>query len=310
LVEERTGGNPMSEKKWVRASLGQLSWELGDAGHGASAPVVRRLLKKLGFGLRANLKSEEAGSNHADRDTQFGYIAERKAAFITAGEPVISVDTKKKDLIGNFKNAGQVWGTQAERVNVHDFPSEAEGRAVPYGIYDVAKNRGWVMVGQSADTPEFAVEAIVSWWEQEGRESYPSAKRLLILADGGGSNAAARSRVFKQQLQEQLADRLGVEVTVCHYPRGCSKYNPVEHRLFSFISLNWAGKPLRSFEAMLGFICNTTTRGGLKVKAVLNEKVYAKGRRVSEAEMKALELERHKVCPEWNYTIHPRLVNA
>ncbi len=299
----------MSEKKWVRAGLRQLGRELGEAGHEASAPTVGRLLRKLGFGLRANLKSEESGSSHPDRDTQFGYIAERKAAFVTAGEPVISVDTKKKDLIGNFKNAGQAWATEAERVNVHDFPSAAEGRAVPYGIYDVAKNRGWVMVGQSADTPEFAVGAIASWSEEEGRESYPGAKRLLILADGGGSNAA-RSRVFKQQVQEQLADRLGVEVTVCHYPRGCSKYNPVEHRLFSFISVNWAGKALRSFEAMLGFIRNTTTRSGLKVKAVLNEKVYAKGRQVSDAEMKALDLERHKVCPEWNYTIRPRLINA
>jgi len=218
-------------------------------------------------------------------------------------------DTKKKDLIGDFKNAGQAWGTQAERVNVHDFPSDADGRAVPYGIYDVAKNRGWVMVGQPADTPEFAVEAIVSWWEWEGHESYPGAKWLLILADGGGSNGA-RSRVFKQQMQEQLADRLGLEVTVCHYPRGCSKYNLIEHRLFSFISLNWAGKPLRSFEAMLGLIRATRTRAGLKVKAVLNENVYAKGRRVSDAEMKTLNLQRHKVCPEWNYTIRPRLANA
>jgi hypothetical protein len=299
----------MSEKKWARASLRQLSRELGQAGHAASAPIVGRLLGKLGFGLRANQKSEEAGSNHPDRDTQFSYIAKRKAALITAGEPVISVDTKKKDLIGNFKNAGQAWGTEAERVNVHDFPSAADGRAVPYGIYDVAKNRGWVMVGQSADTPEFAVDAIASWWEEEGRKSYPGAKRLLILADGGGSNGA-RSRVWKQQMQEQMADRLGVEVTVCHYPRGCSKYNPIEHRLFSFISLNWAGKPLRSFEAMLGLIRATTTKAGLKVKATLNEKVYAKGRRVSEAEMKALDLERHEVCPEWNYTIRPRLANA
>jgi Rhodopirellula transposase DDE domain len=299
----------MSERKWVRASLQRLSRELGQAGHAASAPTVGRLLRKLGFGLRADLKSEETGSNHPDRDTQFSYIAKRRAAFVAAGEPVISVDTKKKDLIGNFENAGQAWGAQAEQVNVHDFPSEAEGRALPYGIYDVAKNRGWVMVGQSADTPEFAVEAIASWWEEEGRESYPNAKRLLILADGGGSNGA-RSRVWKQQVQERLADRLGAEVTVCHYPRGCSKHNPIEHRLFSFISLNWAGKPLRSFEALLGFIRNTTTTAGLKVKAVLKEKVYTKGRRVSDAEMKTIELERHEDCPAWNYTIRPRLTNA
>jgi hypothetical protein len=256
LVEERAGGDPMSEKKWARASLRRLSRELGEAGpHTASAPTVGRLLRKLGFGLRATVKSEEAGSNHPDRDTRFGYVAQRKAAFVAAGEPLISVDTKKKDLIGNFENAGRAsWGSEAERVNAHDFPSEADGRAVPYGIYDVAKDQGWVMLGRSADTPGFAVEAIASWWEQEeGRESYPGAKGLLILADGGGSNAA-RSRVFKEQLQERLADRLGLEVTGCHYPRGCSKYNPVEHRLFGFITLNWAGKALRSFEAMLGYI--------------------------------------------------------
>jgi hypothetical protein len=297
------------KKKWVRASLRRLSQELGQAGHAVSAPSVGRLLRKLGFGLRANLKSQETGSDHPDRDTQFAYIAKRKAAFLAAGDQVISVDTKKKELIGNFKNAGQAWGEQAERVNVHDFRSEAEARAVPYGVYDVAKNRGWVMVGHSADTPEFAVEAIASWWQEEGRESYPEAKGMLILADSGGSNAA-RSRVFKQQIQEQLADRLGVEVTVCHYPRGCSKYNPLEHKLFSFISMNWAGKPLRSFEEMLAYIRATRTKAGLRVKAVLNEKEYAKGRRVSDAQMKKLNLERHEVCPEWNYTIRPRLVNV
>ena len=300
----------MSEKKWVRASLLRLSQELGEVGHAASAPTVGRLLRKLGFGLRANVKSKERGSNHPDRDTQFGYITERKATFVTAGEPVISVDTKKKDLIGNFKNAGQAWRTEAEQVNVHDFPSDAEGRAVPYGIYEVAKNRGWVVVGQSADTPEFAVDAIASWWEEEGRKSYPGARQLLILADGGGGSNGTRSRVWKQQVQERLADRLRLEVRICHYPRGCSKYNPVEHRLFSFISVNWAGKPLRTFEAMLGFIRATTTKTGLKVKAVLNEKVYAKGRRVSDAEMKTLNLERHEVCPEWNYTIRPRLATV
>jgi hypothetical protein len=267
------------------------------------------LLKKLGVGLRANVKSKEAGSNHPDREAQFSYIAEQRAAFAEAGEPVISVDTKKKDLIGNFKNGGRALGSEAEEVNVHDFPSEAAGRAVPYGIYDVRNNNGWVVVGKSADTPEFAVNAIVAWWESEGKARFPGARRLLILADGGGSNAA-RSRAWKQQVQEQVADRLGLEVTVSHYPRGCSKYNPIEHRLFSFISLNWAGVPLRSFETMLGLIRSTTTAAGLAVKAVLDETVYATGRQVSDAAMKALNLERHETCPDWNYTIRPRLADA
>lgn len=294
----------MRERKWVRLSLRQLSLELDKAGHAASPTTISRLLEENDYALRANVKSNEPGSNHPDRNTQFEYIAQKKAEFQAAGMPVISVDTKKKELIGNFKNAGRVWCKEPEQVNGHDFPSQAEGHAVPYGIYELSRNCATVCVGKSADTPEFAVDAIAQWWEMEGKAAYPKADRLLILADAGGSNGA-RPRLWKKQLQQQLADRLGLTVTVCHYPRGCSKYNPIEHRLFSYISINWAGKPLRQFDTVLNYIRDTTTKTGLKVKAFLNEKIYAKGLKVTDAEMNALNLERSDVCPQWNYTIRP-----
>ena len=294
----------MRARKWVRLSLGQLSRELGKAGHAASPTTVRRLLDANRYALRANMKSQEPGSNHPDRNTQFEHIAQRKEEFQAAGLPVISVDTKKKELIGNFKNAGRVWCKAAEQVNGHDFPSQSEGHAVPYGIYDLSRNCGSVCVGRSADTPEFAVDAIVQWWAMEGKAAYPKADRLLILADAGGSNGA-RPRLWKKQLQKQLADHLGLTVTVCHYPTGCSKYNPIEHRLFSYISINWAGKPLRTFDTVLNYIRDTTTTTGLKVKAFFNEKIYQKGLKVTDAEMKALNLKRSEVCPQWNYTIRP-----
>jgi hypothetical protein len=215
------------------------------------------------------------------------------------------VDTKKKELIGNFKNAGRSWCQEAEAVNVHDFPQDALGRAVPYGIYELNRNCGFIYIGISSDTPQFAVDAVATWWEHEGSEAFPQADQLLILADAGGSNSY-RSRVWKQQLQEQLSDRFGLIVTVCHYPTGCSKWNPVEHRLFSHISLNWIGKPLRTFDTMLAYIRGTTTTTGLTVKAFLVEGVYEKGQKVSDAEMEELNLQCHEVCPNWNYTIRPR----
>jgi Rhodopirellula transposase DDE domain len=220
--------------------------------------------------------------------------------------PMISVDTKKKELIGNFKNPGQIWCKEAEVVNVHDFPQDAVGRAVPYGIYELNSNRGSVYVGASADTPQFAVDVITRWWQDEGEISYPHAGQLLILADGGGSNSY-RSRVWKRQLQDQLSDKFGLKVTVCHYPTGCSKWNPIEHGLFSHISLNWVGKPLRTFDTMLAYIRGTKTTTGLTVKASLVAGVYEKGLGVSDAEMKTLNLERHETCPNWNYTLRPRL---
>ena len=233
------------------------------------------------------------------------HIEEQKQDHREAHMPIISVDTKKKDLIGDFKNAGRDWCQDAELVKVHDFPSEALGRSVPYGVYDLERNRGYVRVGTSADTPQFAVEAIRAWWETEGAGAYPTAEGLLILADGGGSNGW-RPRVWKQQLQEQLCDRFGLTVTVCHYPTGCSKWNPVEHRLFGPISLNWAGHPLRTWETMLAYLRGTTTETGLSVTAELHEAVYQKGQKVSNAEMAQLNLEPHQVCPQWNYTLRPR----
>jgi len=266
--------------------------------------TVRRLLQELEYSLQANSK-RFTGPPHPDRDRQFRYIKRVTKLFLAAGYPVISTDTKKKELIGNFKNAGRTWCDQPEVVNAHDFPSDALCRAAPYGIYDLTHNLGYVYVGTSADTSEFSVDAIAMWWEQEDRPRFQHEDKLLILCDAGGSNGY-RTRLWKKQLQEQLADRLGIEVMVCHYPTGASKWNPIERRLFSYISLNWAGKPLRSLETMLGFIRNTTTETGLKVKAFLLDREYEKSIKVSDKEMRALNITRRRVCPSWNYQIKPR----
>ena len=294
----------MSSKKWVRSTLRKLSEALAQDGYRVGRMTVRRLLRKLDYSLKANRK-EDSGPPHPDQDRQFRYIERVKQLFFANGHPVISVDTKKKELIGNFKNPGQAWCLQADEVNVHDFPQDAVGRAVPYGIYDLWHNEGYICVGTSADTSEFAVDAICRWWEDEDRPIFPDESKLLILSDAGGSDGC-RFRLWKKQLQEQLADRLGIEVLVCHYPTGASKWNPIEHRLFSYISLNWAGKPLRSFETMLGYIRGTTTETGLKVRAFLVDRVYEKGIKVSNQEKKALNLQRRRVCPTWNYVIRPR----
>lgn len=304
LVEDETGGDPTSDKKWVRSSLRQLSRSLSQAGFPVGYVTVRRLLKEQGFSLRANCK-RHTGPPHPDRDRQFRYIQRVKRLFLAAGHPVISVDAKKKELIGNFKNPGRTWCQAAEEVNVYDFLQDAQGQGIPYGIYDLQHNLGYVAVGTSADTSEFAVDAIIWWWELEDRPTFPDETKLLILSDAGGSDGC-RFRLWKKQLQEQLADRLGVEVMVCHYPTGASKWNPVEHRLFSYITLNWAGKPLRSFKKMLAYIQGTTTETGLKVKACLFDREYEKGIKVLDAEMTTLNLERRRVCPRWNYAIKPR----
>jgi len=304
-VEPETAGDPMNGQRWVRSSLRSLSRRLGEAGHAASPPTVGRLLGKLGYALHVNAKKLEASAAHPERDAQFAYIAARRGAFGAAGLPIISVDTKKKELIGAFKNAGRAWGSEAEAVNVHDFPQDALGRAVPYGLYEVSRNRGAVSVGSSGDTPRFAVAAIARWWRDEGAAAYPGADRLLVLADAGGSNGC-RARLWKQQLQERLCDQLGLQVSVCHYPTGCSKWNPIEHRLFGPISINWAGKPLRSWETLMGYIRGTTTATGLAVRAERDDDAYPTGEKVTDAEMAALNLERHPTCPTWNYTLRPR----
>lgn len=298
----------MSEKKWIRHSLSHLQQRLQNKGYRTSRPTVCRLLKKAKYSQKAN-KKRYVGVAHPHRNAQFEYLIGQRTRFLEAGLPVISVDTKKKELIGNFKNAGRTWSLEAEEVNLHDFAQEDTLRAVPYGLYDVTYNRGFVSVGSSADTPEFAVNAIASWWEHEGCLLYPKATRLLILADAGGSNGC-RPHAWKQQLQQQLSDRFGLEVTVCHYPTGCSKWNPIEYRLFSPISINWAGKPLRCLETMLACIRGTTTRMGLTVKAFLLEGIYETGLTVTKDEMKKLSMTRHNVCPNWNYTFRPRPTHA
>jgi len=306
MVEPETAGDPMHEQKWVRSSLRSLSKRLSQAGHAVSAPTVSRLLKAHKYSLRVNAKEKDPRSQHPDRDSQFRYIETQQQSFRASGDPILSVDTKKKELIGNFKNAGPAWRKEAEAVNVHDFLSDSLGRVSPYGIFDVQRNEGAVYVGLSADTPEFAVEALTRWWQDHGHPAYPQATRLLILADAGGSNGY-RPRLWKEQLQSHLSDVVGLSLTVCHYPTGCSKWNPIEHRLFSQISLNWVGQPLRSFETMLGLIRGTTTQTGLTVSAHLLEGLFETGKKVSDTVMKTLHMTRHAICPQWNYTIRPRL---
>ena len=298
----------MNTEKWLRGSLRHLSDSLKAQGHVACPNTVGRLLKEMNYSLKANVK-RQAGTQHPDRNTQFEYIEAQKQYFLSKGWPIISIDVKKKELIGNFKNNGQSWCLEAERVNDHDFKLGATGRAVPYGIYVVNHNQGYVYVGQSADTAEFAVDILTRWWQEFGQVDFPDAPCILILCDAGGSNGY-RLRLWKVQLQEQLADRLMLSVTVCHYPTGASKWNPIEHRLFGPISTNWAGKPLRTFEIMLACIRGTATQTGLKVSAFLVEKVYDKGVKVAKEVMESLNFERHVTCPNWNYTIRPRSVST
>lgn len=296
----------MSEQKWVRSSLDHLCQRLDNLGHPVSPPTLARLLRKLGYSLQVNVKKQEASSSHPDRNTQFESIQALREQFQAAHWPIVSVDTKKKELIGNFKNAGRTWREQPEVVNAHDFPQDAQGRAIPYGIYDVERNCGTVYVGSSADTPEFAVAALDRWWETEGQIAYPDAQQILLLADSGGSNGC-RPRMWKLQLQEHFADKYGLTIVVAHYPTGCSKWNPIEHRLFSQISQNWAGVPLRSFETVLNYIRGTTTETGLTVRANLLLGEYTKGQKVSDQQMQQLNVTFAQTCPRWNYTLRPRV---
>jgi hypothetical protein len=303
LAEPATGGDPMSDDRFVRRSLANLSSALAALGHQACPTTVADLLRHLGYTLRVNVK-RLTGPYHPDCDRQFGYLQGLIAQFRDEGLPILSIDTKKKELVGNFANGGRAWVDGLDEVNAHDFLTDALCRAVPYGLYDVLANRGHVVVGTSADTPDFAADAVARWWARFGGKRYRDAGEMLILADSGGSNGC-RPRLWKQRLQG-LADSYGLEVTVCHYPRGASKWNPVEHRLFGPISVNWAGVPLRSAELMLALMRGTTTWSGLEVSAEWSGQRYLRGVKVSAADMAELNIEHHSTCPQWNYTIRPR----
>jgi hypothetical protein len=308
IVEETTAGDPMSPLKWTSKSTRTIAEDLTRGGHRVSNVTVGRCLVEMGYTLQGNVKTRE-GPQHPDRDAQFHYLNRQVKGFRRTGDPVISVDTKKKELVGAFKNGGQRWLPQGkpDEVSVYDFPSQAEGKAIPYGAYDIARNRAVVNVGVTHETAEFAVESIRRWWWMDGRRHYREAQRLLICADSGGGNGS-RQRAWKVHLQE-LSDETGMAITVCHYPPGTSKWNKIEHRLFSFISLNWKGKPLINFETVVNLIGGTRTRTGLKVKAILDTNQYETGVELSKKDIDQLHLTRHKTHPDWNYTLSPRHIS-
>jgi hypothetical protein len=304
LVEPDERGDPMSPLRWTCKSLRQLAAELVARGHQVSRTVVGELLKDQKFSLQANSKTREGG-DHPDRDAQFSHINQSVTAALAQGQPVISVDTKKKELVGDFKNAGREWHPQGEpeEVRVHDFLIKELGRAVPYGIYDLAANAGWVSVGMNHDTSAFAVQTIRRWWQNVGCKRYPNAKRLTITCDGGGSNGS-RVRLWKRELQT-LANELGIEITVHHLPPGTSKWNKIEHRLFSFITMNWRAKPLVSYRVIVDLISATNSKTGLKVVCELDSNLYSKGIVISDEELAAINIVRAEFHGEWNYTIKP-----
>ena len=304
LVEETTSGDPMSLLKWTCKSTATLAQELTSQGFAISADTVGRYLQDMDYSLQLNVKSIER-KQHPDRDAQFRYINKQVKSFQRTADPVISIDTKKKELVGAFRNGGRTWRKQGEpeKVLVHDFPDDSEGKAIPYGAYDIARNEALVNVGIAHDTAEFAIESIRRWWRMLGRRAYPNARRLLICADAGGSNGP-RLRAWKIHLHA-LSKELALPVTVCHYPPGTSKWNKIEHRLFSFISMNWRGKPLVNFETVVNLIGATQTRTGLKVKAVLDEIDYEAGKKFSPKEVERLPLNRHDFHGDWNYTVEP-----
>lgn len=306
-MKHETAGDPMTGLRWTRKTTEKIASELGSLDIHVSANTVGRLLKQMDFSLRVNHKKLSTGSksDQNERNEQFVYISKLKEKFSRANHPVVSVDTKKKEMVGNFKNPGTAWNKEPVLVKDHDFRSEALGMAVPYSIYDVSYNRGSVFVGTSSDTAEFAVDALEKWWRSDGLRLYPNTDRLLILADGGGSNGF-RNRAWKANLQEKLCDRHNISVTVCHYPTAASKWNPVEHRLLSEISKNWAGRPLDSYQTILKYIRTTKTSTGLKVKAQLVTKTYKTGIKISDEEMSTLSLHPHKIQPNRNYTLRPR----
>jgi transposase len=304
LVEPTTRGDPMSPLRWTCKSLRTLAEELQRQGHAVSHETVSRVLQELGYSLQANRKTRE-GAEHPDRNAQFEHIAQRVQEFQQRAQPVISVDAKKKELVGDFKNAGREWHPQGQppEVRVHDFQDKELGKALPYGIYDIGANTGWVSVGVDHDTPEFAAESIYRWWREMGCKTYPDARELLITADGGGSNGV-RPRLWKVALQ-RMADATGLTINVCHLPPGTSKWNKIEHQMFCHITRNWRGRPLESLEIVVNLIANTTTTKGLRVRAGLDTDEYPKGIKVDDATMASLQLTPDEFHGEWNYAIAP-----
>lgn len=304
LVDRESRGDPMSPLRWTLKSTRKLAEEMTRLGHKMGANLVGELLHYLGYSLQANAKVTE-GAQHADRDGQFRYINSLAEEHLAAGQPVISVDCKKKESVGDYANGGKEWEPQGEptRVGVHDFPDPEVGKAIPYGVLDIGSNEGWVNVGDDHDTPAFAVASIARWWERMGRERYPDATRLMVTADAGGSNSY-RSRAWKAELAK-LAATIGLVITVCHLPPGTSKWNKIEHRLFSFITMNWRGRPLRTYRTVVELIAATTTRTGLRVQADLDIASYPLGQKVTNAEFAALPIRPHEWHGEWNYSVLP-----
>lgn len=307
LVEPTTRGDPESPLRWTCKSVVKLAKELQNKGHQVCAKTIYNLLQKMGYSLQSNRKTEE-GKDNPDRDRQFHYITNKVTQFQKKHYPVISVDTKKKELVGNFKNNGEEWepSKQPVAVNVHDFKDEELGKAIPYGVYDLSSNQGWVSVGVTHDTAEFAVETIRHWWEEMGKPVYPKSKHLLITADCGGSNGY-RTKLWKLKLQE-LADLTGLTIDVCHFPPGTSKWNKIEHQMFSHITQNWRGRPLTSLEVIVNLIANTSTQKGLKIRAILDEAIYDTGIKVSDAELNSISLHKRRFHGDWNYQISPNLL--
>lgn len=309
LVDPATRGHPESPLRWTCKSTAKLAEELTRRNHPVTDRTVATLLKRAGYSLQANRKTRE-GSSHPDRNAQFEYINQRVLAFQKQNQPVISVDTKKKELVGEFKNAGQEWQPKGEpeKVKVHDFPDKRMGKAIPYGVYDLASNEGWVSVGIDHDTAQFAAASIRRWWTEMGSRRFPRASKLLITADGGGSNSS-RNRLWKKSLQE-LANDLAMTLQVCHFPPGTSKWNKIEHRLFCFITKNWRGRPLTTYEVIVNLIASTTTKTGLMVRAAIDHHEYATGVEVTDEELARLQISPSKFHGEWNYTIKPRRRNC
>ena len=305
LIDPATRGHPESPLLWTCKSTGNLAEELARQNHPVSDRTVATLLKEAGYSLQANRKTRE-GSSHPDRNAQFEYIARQAIARQRQGQPVVSVDTKKKELVGEFKNAGQEWNPkgQPREVNTHDFPDKKLGKAIPYGVYDLASNEGWVSVGIDHDTAQFAAASILRWWQEMGCTRFKRATKLMITADGGGSNSS-RNRLWKVALQD-LANETGLELQVCHFPPGTSKWNKIEHRLFCFITKNWRGRPLTSYQTIVNLIGSTTTKAGLKVRAALDTTEYETGIKISDEELARVNCKRAAFHGDWNYTIRPK----